>query len=139
MENIKVNEKQFVSSFYVNVAYFIRPIAKRLIELSKEIDKKSEIEKTYIVYLNPLNNNVFIETDEFMPISNTIFTFKPNFVKELSEDMYPILEFRGAKKDFTKLLTILGARQLTKKINKEPNIKLGDLIKGKLNKENKKS
>lgn len=122
------------TKFYVNIAYFIRPIARRLIELSKEIDRKSEIEKVYTIYFNPLNNNVFIETDEFMPISNTIFTFRPNFVRELSDDMYPILEFRGSKKDYAKLLTILGAKQIVK-INKSSDIKLGDLIKNKLNKE----
>lgn len=122
------------TKFYVNIAYFIRPIARRLIELSKEIDRKSEIEKAYTIYFNPLNNNVFIETDEFMPISNTIFTFRPNFVKELSDDMYPILEFRGSKKDYAKLLTILGAKQIVK-VNKSSDIKLGDLIKNKLNKE----
>jgi len=128
------NEKPFKNVFYVNVAYFIRPIAKKLIELSKEIDRKSNIEKTYTIYFNPLNNNVYIEVDEFMPISNTIFTFRPNFVKELSDDMYPILEFRGSKKDFTKLLTILGARQLTNRTIKKTEIKLGDLIKKKLEK-----
>lgn len=129
-----MNEKSFRNTFYVNVAYFIRPIAKKLIDLSKEIDRKSDIEKTYTIYFNPLNNNVYVEVDEFMPISNTIFTFRPNFVKELSEDMYPILEFRGSKKDYTKLLTILGARQLTRKTAKKTEIKLGDLIKKKLEK-----
>lgn len=121
------------AKFYVNIAYFIRPIAKRLIELSKEIDRNVEqIEKTYVIYFNPLNNSVYIETDEFMPISNTIFTFRPNFIKELNEDMYPILEFYGSKKDYAKLLTILGARQIVKR---QTEVKLGDLIKNKLNKE----
>lgn len=129
-----IDGKSFKNVFYVNVAYFIRPIAKKLIELSKEIDKKSDIEKTYTIYFNPLNNNVYVEVDEFMPISNTIFTFRPNFVKELSEDMYPILEFKGSKKDFTKLLTILGARQLTRRTGKKAEIKLGELIKKKLEK-----
>lgn len=131
MENIELyNNKPY---YYINIAYFIRPIAKKLIELSKQIDKNANIEEKFTIYFNPLNNNIFIESNQFMPIANTIFTFRPNFVKEYSEDMYPILEFRGAKKDYVKLLTILGAKQLASK--KSQGFKLGDLIKKKLEKE----